>query len=241
MIVTRTKDEESFYRSTAMRIAETIRNHPCAKIGLSTGRTTKGVHRALVELYQEAPFDCTGIRIFAIDEVTGMSRSCPASCYAILLNEVIRPLGIPMEHFIMPDASAPDLEAECRRFEREVMGGEGPELIILGLGENGHLGFNQPGTPFGAVTHVSYMDDSLDARLRKENNIAPDVKMGGLTLGTRNLMQSRRLVMAANGTNKAEMVKKILSGVVTEEVPSSVLQLHPNCELILDPLAAQMV
>lgn len=231
--------ENDFYEKAALRIAEEIRKNPTAKIGLSTGRTTRGVHEALVRIHRDSPFDCSQVTVFGIDEITNMSRECKASCYYILLHEVAEPLGIPVENFKMPDPMAKDLEEQCRWFEETVMSEGGPDFIFLGLGENGHLGFNQPGTPFGQNTWLSFMDDSLDERLRRENNIPDDVRMGGLTLGIRNLMQSKRLVMAANGKNKTEIAKKMVSGPVTEDVPASILQLHPCCEVILDPEAAE--
>lgn len=230
--------ETDFYEKAAFRIAEEIRKNPTAQIGLSTGRTTRGVHAALVRMHREHPFDCTGVRVFGIDEIANMSRECKASCYYILLHEVVEPLGIPLENFRMPDPMAEDLQEQCRLFEESVMSKGGPDFIFLGLGENGHLGFNQPGTPFGQGTWLSFMDASLDERLRRENNIPKDVKMGGLTLGIRNLMHSKKLVMAANGRNKTEIAAKLVSGPVTEEVPASILQLHPCCEVILDPEAA---
>ena len=241
MQITITENENNFYKETASRIAEVIREKPEAKIGLSTGRTTKGVHKALTELYQEAPFCCDKVKIFGIDEITNMSRECKASCYYILLHEVILPLGIPMENYIMPDPFAEDFKEECRSFEEKVEKDGGPDLVILGLGENGHLGFNQPGTPFGTTTWLSYMDDSLDERLRRENNIPADVKMGGLTLGIKNLMQCKRLVMAANGENKTKVAEQMIYGPVTENLPASILQLHSQCEVILDPLAAKTI
>ncbi len=234
-------NERDFYEKSAYRIAKIMRNNPEAKIGLSTGRTTKGVHAALVEIYKEEPFDCSGIKVFGIDEITNMSRECKASCYYILLHEVVEPLGIPLENFIMPDPMAEDPEAECRLFEEAVTADGGPDFIFLGLGENGHLGFNQPGTTFGQTAWLSWMDASLEERLRRENNIPGDVKMGGLTLGIKNLMHSKRLVMAANGNNKAEMAQKMMEGAVTEEVPASILQLHPECEVLLDPAAARFL
>lgn len=238
MQITIKERETDFFRETAARIAQVMRENPCAKIGLSTGRTTKGVHEALVKEYQSIPFDCSKIRVFAIDEITNMSRECKASCYAIILNEVVRPLGILMEHFIMPDPFAEDFQKESAWFEQAAMTGPEPDLIVLGLGENGHLGFNQPGTPFGTGAFLSYMDDSLDERLRRENGIDNEVKMGGLTLGVRNLMQCKRLIMAANGVNKAAVAKQMITGPVTEQLPASVLQLHPSCEVILDGAAA---
>lgn len=241
MKITITDTTEAFYRESALRIAEVIRKKPNAKVGFSTGRTTKGVHAALAQLWKEDPFDCSQVKIFGIDEITNMSRECPASCYYILLHEVVEPLGIPMEHYIMPDPMAEDLEEECRAFEEAVTAGGGPDFIFLGLGENGHLGFNQPGTTFGQRAWLSWMDDSLDERLRRENNIAADVRMGGLTLGIKNLMQCRQLVMAANGNNKTEIAEQMIYGPVTESLPASILQLHPGCEVILDPAAAEKV
>lgn len=241
MQVVITESESDFYEKAASRIAEMIRNNPEAKIGLSTGRTTKGVHAALAEIHKADPLDCSRVKIFGIDEITNMSRECKASCYYILLHEVVEPLEIPISNFIMPDPMAGNLEEECRRFEEEVTAEGGPDFIFLGLGENGHLGFNQPGTSFGQTAWLSWMDDSLDERLRRENNIPGNVKMGGLTLGIKNLMQCKRLVMAANGNNKAEMAEKMIMGPVTEEVPASILQLHPQCEVILDPAAAVLL
>ena len=238
MKITVTQNETTFYDAGAQRIAAVIRSNPKAKIGLSTGRTTKGVHAALVRLCQKDGIDCSRITVFGIDEITNMPRSCPASCHYILLHEVVEPLGISPDRFLMPDPEAKDLQAECRDFEKAVMADGGPDFIFLGLGENGHLGFNQPGTPFGQTAWLSWMDASLDERLRREYDIPQEAKMGGLTLGIKNLMQCPRLVMAANGANKTEIAAKMIKGPVTEALPASILQLHPDCEVILDPAAA---
>ena len=235
-----TNDTDQFYRECADKIANVIREKPNAKIGLSTGRTTKGVHKALAEIQKAEGFDCSKLTVFGIDEVTNMPRSCKASCWYILLHEVIWPLGIPEEQFIMPDGNAPDLEAEIRRFEAEVEKDGGPDYIFLGLGENGHLAFNQPGTPFGSTAGLNWMDSSLEERLRRENpDLSEDAKLGGMTLGIRTIMRCQRLTMGANGSNKAKVVWEMLTGPVTEALPASILNLHPNIDLILDPAAAE--
>ena len=238
MKITVTQNETTFYDAGAQRIAAVICSNPKAKIGLSTGRTTKGVHAALVRLCQKDGIDCSRITVFGIDEITNMPRSCPARCHYILLHEIVEPLGISPDRFLMPDPEAKDLQAECRDFEKAVMADGGPDFIFLGLGENGHLGFNQPGTPFGQTAWLSWMDASLDERLRREYDIPQEAKMGGLTLGIKNLMQCPRLVMAANGANKTEIAAKMIKDPVTEALPASILQLHPDCEVILDPAAA---
>ena len=115
------------------------------------------------------------------------------------------------------------------------------EFTVLGIGENGHLGFNQPGTPFGSTTWISRMDEKLDERIRRESGSAPDADLGGFTVGIKNIMMSRRIVLAANGSGKAEIIFKALRGSVCPEVPASVLQLHPFAETILDPEAAVLL
>ena len=241
MKITLAKSLEEFYRESAGRIAAKIVEKPEARIGLSTGRTTGGIHAALADIYREKRFDTSRVKIFGLDEITNMSRECRASCYWLLLHQVVEPLGIPLDNYIMPDPFAEDFKKECEDFESKVSGERVADLQILGIGENGHLGFNQPGTPFGTATWLSYMDDSLDERLRRENNIPADVKMGGLTLGIKNVMWSKKIILAANGKGKAEIVERALFGPVTQEVPASVLQLHPDCEAILDPEAAACI
>ncbi|MCD7737484.1 MAG: 6-phosphogluconolactonase, partial [Lachnospiraceae bacterium] len=109
------------------------------------------------------------------------------------------------------------------------------------LVSNGHIGFNQRGTLFGSETRVSPMDPIFEARVRKETGVDADYPLGGLTLGIRTIMHVRHIVLAAKGAHKAEMVEKMLKGPVTEDVPASVLQLHPNCDFLLDSEAGKYV
>lgn len=241
MKVTIKKSFEEFTVESAQCIVSQIIENPESHVGFSTGRTTTGIHSALLDIYRKKAFDITKVKIFAVDEITNMSRDCKASCYWLIYNQIVKPLGIPLENFIMPDPLAEDLDNECLVFKNKVCGENAADFQMLGIGENGHLGFNQPGTPFGTSVWVSIMDDSLDERIRRENNISSDVKLGGLTLGIKDIMRSKKIVLAANGKSKAEIVKKALEGPVTESLPASVLQLHPNCEFILDAEAASFI
>ena len=109
---------------------------------------------------------------------------------------------------------------------------------MLGLGENGHLGFNQPGSPLGGEAWVTRMNVELEERIRRETNTPPDVPLGGATLGLKDIMQARRIVLVAKGRNKTEIVHRMLQGPVTPDVPASILQLHPDCEFLLDAEAS---
>ncbi len=233
------KSEMEFFETVAWRIIGQILHKRDSLIGLSTGRTTGGVHAVVREIYQLHPFDTSGVTIFNLDEVTNVPREYAGSCYAMILNEIVRPLGIQEQNFIMPPTCSSDFEAEARLFEQRIAGRGMVDLQILGLGENGHIGFNQPGTPFERRAWHSRMDSALEARIRRETNSPASLSLGGLTLGIQNIMHSRRIVLAANGSRKASIVAAALKGPVTVEVPASILQLHPDCEAILDPEAAE--
>ena len=109
---------------------------------------------------------------------------------------------------------------------------------MLGLGANGHIGINQPGTPFESETWVSPMDPDFEARVRRETQVPENVVLGGLTRGIKNIMHTRKLILIAKGTHKAAMVARAVQGPVTTDIPASVVQLHPDCEILLDAAAA---
>ena len=134
-----------------------------------------------------------------------------------------------------------DWPAACRHFDEEIARRGGIDLLMLGLGEIGHLGFNQPGTPFDQGTFLSRMDAELEARIRRETQTLPRVPLGGVTLGLRSIMQARRIVLVAKGERKARIVRRMLLGPVTPSVPASVLRRHPCCEFLLDPAAAKLL
>ena len=233
--------EEEFFNFVAWRIAIEIINDLNALIGFSTGRTTKGIHASLADIHKRYKFDASKITVFGLDEITNVCREYSGSCYYILLKEVVEPLGIPIRNFIMPPTYSDNFEKECRKYE-DAISTYGPvSLQILGIGENGHIGFNQPGTHFGSVAWVSRMDEELEKRIYRETNSPPDAQLGGLTLGIKNIMQSKKIILAANGSRKAKIIRDTIYGPITEELPASILQLHPDCDVILDAMAGSLV
>jgi glucosamine-6-phosphate deaminase len=235
------KNETEFDGLAAWRIINEMLNNPQAVIGLSTGKTTKNIHAVVSRIYQQYPFDVSGITFFGVDEITNVPREYEGACYTMLKTQIMDALGIPEENFIMPPTLSNDWDSACRRFQETLEDRGGIDLLMLGLGENGHLGFNQPGTPFESETYISKMDEVLEARIRKETNSPPEKALGGLTLGIRNIMHARKIVLVAKGASKATIVKKLLYGPITTDVPASVLQLHPNCEFLLDVDAAKYI
>jgi len=241
MKITVCKDEQEFDVTAAWRIIGQMLRKPDSVIGLSTGQTTKNMHAIVSDIYRQYPFDTGRVTLFNVDELTNLPRSYAGCCYTMIAEQIARPLNIPDERFLMPRTLCDDFEAECRNFQLALEARGGIDLQMLGLGYNGHIGINQPGTPFGSETWVSPMDPIFEARVRKETGVPPDYPLGGLTLGIRTIMHARHIILIAKGAHKAEMVRQMLLGPVTEEIPASVLQLHPNCEFLLDADAASLL
>ncbi|MDR0973403.1 MAG: 6-phosphogluconolactonase, partial [Prevotellaceae bacterium] len=189
MKITLTKTEDEFDNLAAWRIIGEILYRPNAVIGLSTGRTTHNMHKIVSEIYTQHPFDVSQVTFFGLDEVTNVPRTYAGSCYTKLRTEIIDALGIPENRFLMLPTVSDDFPVACSDFQRELTQRGGIDLLILGLGENGHLGFNQPGSPFEGETTLSSMDAELEARIRRETQTPPEIAIGGVTLGLKNIMQ----------------------------------------------------
>lgn len=241
MKITITKNEREFDLAAAWRIIAQMLEKRNSVIGLSTGQTTIGMHRIVSEIYAEYPFDVSDITLFNVDELTNLSREYAGSCYTMILNQIAGPLGIPEKNFIMPPTLSDDFAAEALLFEKRLAERGGADLQMLGIGSNGHIGINQPGTPFESETWVSPMDPDFEARVRRETQVPPETQLGGLTRGIKNIMQTRKLILIAKGAHKANMIEQAILGPVTTDIPASVVQLHPNCEILLDADAGSKI
>src|ERR1700749_4521111 len=234
MKITITKNEVEFDITAAWRIIAQMLEKRNSVIGLSTGQTTIGMHRIVSEIHAGYPFDVSGITLFNVDELTNLEREYAGSCYTMILNQIAGPIGILDENFIMPPTLSDDFEAEALLFEKRLAERGGADLQMLGIGSNGHIGINQPGTPFESETWVSPMDPDFEARVRRETQVPDSVELGGLTRGIKNIMHTRKVILIAKGTHKAEIIEKAILGQVSIDIPASVVQLHPNCEILLD-------
>ena len=241
MKITIEHSEAAFDHAAAQCIISQIKEKGDSVIGLSTGRTTGNMHREVVRLHRERPFDIGQATFFGVDEVVGVPRQYAGSCYTMLRTELADGLGIDEDHLLMLPTQSDDYPRTCRQFKEELQRRGGIDLLILGLGENGHLGFNQPGTPFESTAWVSKMTPELETRIRRETGLPADAPLGGVTLGLADIMQARRIVLVAKGKHKAAIVQKMLQEPVTTDVPASVLQRHPNLEVLLDNEAAAFI
>ena len=238
MKITVARNEREFDITAAWRIITQMLKKTDSVIGLSTGQTTINMHAIVSDIYKQYPFDVSRITLFNVDELTNLPREYSGSCYTMILNQIAGPLCIPEQNFIMPPTMSDDFEREAKLFEQRLNERGGADLQMLGLGANGHIGINQPGTPFESETWVSPMDPDFEARVRRETQVPDDIVLGGLTRGIKNIMHTRKLILIAKGLHKAEMVAKAIEGPVTTDIPASVVQLHQDCEILLDADAA---
>ncbi|HEY4110616.1 6-phosphogluconolactonase [Puia sp.] len=239
MKITITKNEREFDVTAAWRIIGQMLAKPEAVIGLSTGQTTINMHAIVSEIYKKYPFDISRVTLFNVDELTNLQREYPGSCYSMIYDQLAGPLGITEENFIMPPTLSDDFVREALVFEERLAARGGADLQMLGIGWNGHIGINQPGTPFESETWVSPMDPIFEAKVRKETGLPADHELGGLTRGIKNIMQTRKIVLIAKGEHKASIIEQAILGPVTTDIPASVVQLHPDCEILLDAAAGE--
>lgn len=210
-------------------------------LGLATGSSPLGLYRALGRAVTEGRADFSRTSGVALDEYVGLPPGHPEGYRQVLLREVCDVLGLPAERLEVPDGSAtdlPTLEAAAATYERRIAALGGVDVQILGIGANGHLGFNEPGSALASRTRVK----RLSARTRRDNarffRGLDDVPTHCLTQGLGTILDARRLVLVATGDAKAEAVALALEGPLTASVPASVLQWHPDTVVCLDEAAA---
>lgn len=238
MRIIKCPDAKALDRTVAQMMVDMITSMHSPVIGLSTGRTTKGIHHAVRDLFIQAPFDVSSVTFFDIDEITGVSEDYWGACSRMLKDDFIDALKVPEENLLFLPNEVEDVAILEKEYRSAIDAKGGVDMLVLGLGENGHLGFNQPGTPFGAGMAIYPMLPELDARVHRDTGIPTEVFLGGLTWGIKDIMNARSIVLPVKGKAKAIVLKALLYGPVTEALPASVLQLHPNLTVVVDVDAA---
>ena len=232
-----TKDYEELSTKAAAVMLEVIKQNPKAILGPSSGTTPLGLYSRMITDHRENGTDYSKIRTVNLDEYKGLPKTHEQSYAYFMKKNLFEGLGIPTENTNIENGMATDVEAECARYDALLE--EFPrDIQLLGLGSNGHIAFNEPNTPFGSGTHVVTLAESTvkdNARLFKD---ITEVPRKAYTMGIKQIMQAKKVLILASGANKAEAVYKAVKGKVVEEVPASILQLHPDCILIADKAAA---
>ncbi|MCD6444643.1 glucosamine-6-phosphate deaminase [Candidatus Bathyarchaeota archaeon] len=235
------KNYEELSLETALRIAEAVRSKPDIVLGLATGGTPLGCYRELIRMHREEGLSFSRVTTFNLDEYVGLPPSHPQSYHYYMFHNFFDHVDVRRENVHIPDGMAEDLDEECRRYEEAIKRAGGIDLQLLGIGRNGHIGFNEPGSPFDSRTRVV----KLSEQTRKDNarffNSIDEVPTHAITMGIGTIMEARRIILIASGEAKAEAIAKAVKGPKTVDVPASVLQDHPDCLFIVDKEAASLL
>lgn len=233
-------DYEQLSREAATIVAERVGQRPAMMIGLPTGNTPRGMYERLVQMYKEGAVDFSQVRTFNLDEYWGVEPDHPAAFARYIHDEFVSHVNISAERAHVP-AGTGDAARVAAAYEALIAEGGGLDLVILGIGGNGHIGFNEPGTSFDARTGLVRLAERTRADALNPGyafNTAEEVPHHGISMGIATIMEARQVLLLASGSSKAEAIGLALEGPVTEAVPASVLQHHANVTVVVDEAAA---
>ncbi|GEL77775.1 glucosamine-6-phosphate deaminase [Tenuibacillus multivorans] len=226
------KSYEELSRIAAGFVSDLILAKPDATLGLATGSTPVGLYNQLIAMVQKRDIRFSQVKTFNLDEYVGLNRSHPQSYFRFMQEHLFEKVDIPFYQIHIPNGEAIDLQEECQRYERLIEENGPIDLQILGLGVNGHIGFNEPGTSFNSRTHVvSLAPSTREANARFFSSIE-DVPDQAITMGIDTIMRSRHIVLLAYGDRKQEAIRRLFDGDVDEDFPASILKKHPNVTVL---------
>lgn len=228
------KDYDEMSKRAANIVAGQIFVKPNSVLGLATGSTPLMMYRELIQAQKREGLDFSEITTFNLDEYIGLSPDNENSYHYYMHSNFFDHINIRKENIFIPDGMASDIEKECREYEEKIRRKGGIDLQVLGIGNNGHIGFNEPDIKFEARTHKVKLDEETihaNARFFEDIN---DVPRYAISMGIKTIMHARKILLLASGAGKAEALGKALYGGITPEVPASILQLHPDTIVIVD-------
>ena len=234
------KNYEEMSKEAFKVMANVVKNNPNAILGLATGSTPIGLYKEMIKDHKENGTSYKNIKTVNLDEYAGLDYSSDQSYVYFMRDNLFDHIDIDLKNTNIENGKATDRQGECDRYNKllETMQ---QDIQVLGIGSNGHIAFNEPGTPFGSITHIVDLTESTIKDNSRMFERIEDVPRQAFTMGLKNIMNAKSILILANGANKAKAVYGLVKGEVTENVPASVLQLHPNCTVIVDEAAAELL
>ena len=231
-------DYEAMSKMACQWIIDRVAEKPDAVLGLATGSTPLGTYRELISSYHHKKIDFRFVSTFNLDEYVGLGRDHPQSYRAFMERELFRYINLSDENTHIPDGMQEDLQAECVRYESLVEKIGPPDLQILGIGENGHIGFNEPGSLFKSETHIVELTESTRSANARFFEAQSQVPSHAITMGIQSILKSKLILLLASGERKTKAIKRLLQMEEPKEAfPASALLRHPNVTLIIDQQA----
>ncbi|MCP1102710.1 glucosamine-6-phosphate deaminase [Aequitasia blattaphilus] len=241
MVIKKVTDYEELSKKGAQFIAAQIIMKPNCVLGLATGGSPVGTYQRLIKAYQDGSISFKDITSVNLDEYKGLDGTHPQSYRYFMNTNLFDHVDIVKENTYLPDGLEPDSEKACTDYEAIIDGVGGIDLQLLGLGHNGHIGFNEPNTVFEKNTHcVELTQSTIDANTRYFNS-SDEVPRQAYTMGYRGILSAKKILVLVSGSAKASILAQVVNGPITPEVPASILQLHPDVTIIADAEAAALL
>lgn len=241
MRIYKAKDYNEMSRKAANIISAQIIMKPDAVLGLATGSSPIGTYKQLIDWYNKGDLDFSEIHSVNLDEYKGLDASNPQSYAYFMRHNLFDSVNIKPENTNIPNGLETDIEKECTRYNNIIKSLGGIDLQLLGIGNNGHIGFNEPGEAFEKETHcVKLTENTIQANARFFSSIG-EVPTHAYSTGIKNIMQARSILLIASGEAKAEAMYQALFGPITPTVPASILQLHNNVSIVADEAALSLI
>ena len=241
MKIYRAEDYNSMSRRAANILSAQVILKPDSVLGLATGSTPVGMYRQLVNWYEKGDIDFSQVHTVNLDEYLGLAPDHDQSYRYFMQQNLFDHINVRPENTNVPNGLASDPEAECRRYNEVIAGLGGIDLQVLGMGHNGHIGFNEPGETFELGTHVvDLTENTIQANARFFAS-KDEVPRRAITMGIKAIMQARHILVVVSGEDKAEIVRRAFAGPGTPLVPASILQMHPHLSLVGDEAALSLL
>jgi len=232
-----TKDYQELTERASQIVISLMEKNPQAILGLATGSTPLGLYARLVEKYKKQVISFSQIKTFNLDEYCNIPKLHPQSYYYYMHWHLFNHIDIKPENINIPKSGGDDYDVLCQDYNEKLKENI-IDLQILGIGNNGHIGFNEPGTPFDKETHIVELADATRQANKRFFNSIEEVPQYAITMGINNIMQAKKILLLASGLAKADIMKEVIFGGVTEEVPASILKTHSDVTIIIDNEAA---
>ena len=241
MRVIKAKNYEDMSLKAANILASQVIMKPNAVLGLATGSTPEGIYSLLIKKYESGELDFSQISTVNLDEYKGLTREHDQSYYYFMNDKLFNHINIDKANTNVPDGTKEDGEAECARYEEVIKSVGGIDIQLLGIGGNGHIGFNEPDDSFIRDTHcVKLTESTIEANSRFFAS-KDEVPKYAYTMGIGSIMQAKKILLVASGKGKAQAIYDTICGPITPKVPASVLQLHPDVTIVADEDALALV
>ena len=235
------KDYKSLSEKAAQIIASQLILKPDCVLGLATGSTPEGMYGELIKLYEQNIIDFKEVTTFNLDEYYGLHRHDPQSYYHYMRKNFLDHINIKKESINIPNGLAEDVKKHCDQYEENIKCSGGIDFQILGVGRNGHIGFNEPSSDFKVKTHlVELQDETIQDNSRFFESI-DEVPVKAISMGIKTIMDAKKILFIANGESKAQAVYDSLKGPITPMVPASIIQLHRDVTVVVDEEAGKLI